>query len=136
MISGGSRGVGAGRRVTAVKLRTSLAVCAVVASISLAAVPAAGAAATYKRCLGTFGPQGQAGGGFYRSIAAKRVTCDTARSVTKAWVVAHKSGSTNPTKKSVVKGFSCTGTAPAENVLKVLCVRDGGKKAVRFQGSP
>ena len=64
------------------------------------------------------------------------MTCDTARSVTKAWVVAHKSGSTNPTKKSIVKGYSCTGTVPASNSLRILCVRDGGRKAVRFVGSP
>ena len=56
--------------------------------------------------------------------------------MTKAWVVAHKDGSTIPTKKSVVKGYSCTGTVPTENALKILCVRDGGRKAVRFVGSP
>jgi hypothetical protein len=95
-----------------------------------------GAASLYKPCSGSFDPRGKPGGGFYRKITAKRVTCDTARSVTKAWVVAHRSGSTNPTKKSVVKGFGCTGTAPQENVLKILCVRDGGQQAVRFQGSP
>ncbi len=116
--------------------RTLLTAIAVLATVAVAAPSTTGAATVFKPCSGSFGPQGQAGGGFYRKITAKRVTCATARSVTKAWVVAHKSGSTNPTKKSVVKGYSCTGTAPAENSLKILCVRDGGQKAVRFIGSP
>lgn len=64
------------------------------------------------------------------------MTCNTARAVTKSWAVAHKSGATLPTKKSIVAGYGCTGTVPAENSLKILCVREGGKKAVRFVGSP
>jgi hypothetical protein len=119
-----------------VKPRTLLTAFAVLATTAVAAPSTTGAASVYKSCSGSYGPQGQAGGGFYRKIAAKRVTCTTARSVTKAWVVAHKSGATLPTKKSVVQGFSCTGTVPAENSLKILCVRDGGRKAVRFVGSP
>jgi len=92
------------------------------------------ATAPFKRCSGSFDPQGKAGGGFYRDIRAERVTCTTARSVTKAWVVAHASGSTNPMKKSIVKGYSCTGTG-ANNVLRIICVRDNGRRAVRFVGS-
>ena len=64
------------------------------------------------------------------------MTCTTARKVTKAWVLAHASGSTNPTRKSIVLGYSCTGTVPSTNALKILCVREGGYKAVRFFGSP
>lgn len=116
--------------------RTLLTALAIVATTAVAVPSTTGAAAAFKPCSGSFGPQGQAGGGFYRKITAKRVTCATARAVTKAWVVAHKSGSTLPTKKSIVQGYSCTGTAPAENALKILCVRDGGRKAVRFVGSP
>lgn len=119
-----------------VKPRTLLTAFAILTATAVAAPSTTGAAAVFKPCSGSFGPQGQAGGGFYRKITAKRVTCDTARSVTKAWVVAHKSGSTLPTKKSIVKGYSCTGTVPTENSLKILCVRDGGQKAVRFIGSP
>jgi hypothetical protein len=119
-----------------VNLRTPLTAFAVLATVTAVAAPSATSAAVFKPCSGSFDPQGNAGGGFYRGIRAKRVTCDTARSVTKAWVVAHKSGSTNPTKKSVVKGYSCTGTVPASNALRILCVRDGGRKAVRFVGSP
>ncbi len=118
------------------KSRTLVTAFALVATTAVAVPPTTGAATAYKPCSGSFGPQGQAGGGFYRKIAAKRVTCTTARSVTKAWVVAHKDGSTLPTKKSIVNGYSCTGTVPAENALKILCVRDGGRKAVRFAGSP
>ena len=117
-------------------LRTPLTAFAVLVTVAVAAPSTTGAAAVFKPCAGSFDPQGKPGGGFYRDIKAKRVTCDTARSVTKAWVVAHKSGSTNPTKKSVVKGYSCTGTVPANNSLRILCVRDGGRKAVRFVGSP
>ena len=118
------------------KPRTLVSAFAVLATVAFAAPSTTAAATLYKPCSGSFGPQGQAGGGFYRKITAKRVTCTTARSVTRAWVVAHKSGSTNPTKKSVIQGFTCTGTAPSENFLKILCVRDGGSKAVRFEGSP
>ena len=118
------------------KPRTPLTALAILAATAFAAPSTTGAAAVFKPCSGSFGPQGQAGGGFYRKITAKRVTCTTARSVTKAWVVAHKDGSTLPTKKIAVQGFSCTGTVPAENSLRILCVRDGGKKAVRFLGSP
>jgi hypothetical protein len=109
---------------------------AVLATVAIAAPSTTGAASLYKPCSGSFDPQGNPGGGFYRKITAKRVTCSTARSVTKAWVVAHKTGSTNPTKKSVVQGFSCTGKATSSGLLKILCVRDGGQKAVRFEGSP
>jgi len=119
-----------------VNLPPLLTAFAVLAATAAAVPSTTGAAGLFKPCSGTFGPQGQAGGGFYRTISAKRVTCTTARSVTKAWVVAHKSGSTNPTRKSVVMGYSCTGTVPASNALKILCVRDGGRKAVRFVGSP
>ena len=118
------------------KPRTLLTAVAVLAAAAVAAPSTTGAASVYKSCSGSYGPSGQAGGGFYRKITAKRVTCATARSVTKAWVVAHRSGSTLPTKKSVVMGYGCTGTVPAENALKILCVRDGGRKAVRFSGSP
>ena len=118
------------------KPRTLVTAFAVLATAAFAAPSTTGAASAFKPCSGSFGPQGQAGGGFYRKITAKRVTCTTARSVTKAWVVAHKDGSTNPTKKSIVKGYSCTGTVPTENSLRILCVRDGGQKAVRFVGSP
>jgi hypothetical protein len=118
-----------------VKPRTLLTAFAVLATVAVAA-PSTTGAASFKPCSGSFGPQGAAGGGFYRNITAKRATCGTARAVTKAWVVAHKSGSTNPTKKSVVLGYTCTGTAPKENFLKILCKRDGGKYAVRFEGSP
>src|SRR5204863_10009401 len=124
------------RKVVVVKPRTLLTAFAVLAATAAAAPSTTGAAAVFKPCSGSFGPQGQAGGGFYRKITAKRVTCPTARAVTKAWVLAHKSGSTLPTKKSIVLGYSCTGTVPAENSLKILCVRDGGRKAVRFVGSP
>jgi hypothetical protein len=122
--------------VTLVNLRTPLTTVAVLAAIAVAAPSTTGAASLYKPCSGSFDPQGNPGGGFYRAITAKRVTCSTARSVTKAWVVAHKSGSTNPTSKSVVKGYTCTGSVPAANALKILCRRDGGRKAVRFVGSP
>jgi hypothetical protein len=124
-----------------VNIRPLIVALALVATIAIAAPAVSGAASTYKSCSGSFGPQGQANGGFYRKIRAKAVPCSTARSVTKAWVVAHKSGSTDPTKKSVVKGYSCTGAANAETMnssglLKIVCVREGGKKAVRFEGSP
>ncbi len=119
-----------------VKPRTLLTAIAVLATTAVAAPSTTSAAGLFKPCSGSYGPQGQTGGGFYGKITAKRVTCTTARAVTKAWVVAHKSGSTLPTKKSVVLGYSCTGTVPSENSLRILCVRDGGRKAVRFVGSP
>lgn len=112
---------------------TALAAAAIAAA---ALAPASGARSVYRPCSGSFGPQGQPGGGFYRAITAKRVTCDTARAVTREWVLAHRSGRTNPTRRRVVRGFSCTGTVPARNSLRILCVREGGKRAVRFAGSP
>jgi hypothetical protein len=119
--------------LTIVRVPTLLAALAVIA---LVAPSTTGARAVYKPCSGSFGPQGQPGGGFYRKITAKRVTCNTARFVTKAWIVAHKSGSMNPTRKIVVEGWSCGGTATSKGVLKILCVREGGQRAVRFEGSP
>jgi len=119
-----------------VNSRTLLSIAALLATAVLAAASTAGAATPFQPCSGSFGPQGAPGGGFYRNIKAKRVTCTAARSVTKAWVVAHRTGSTNPTKRSVVKGYACTGTATSSGLLKILCVRDGGRKAVRFEGSP
>lgn len=120
--------------------RTLLATCGLLAALALAAPTTSGAATAFKPCSGTFDPQGHAGGGFYRAIRAKGIGCSTARAVTQAWVVKHKSGSTNPTNKSIVKGYTCTGTfstaVDADGLLKILCVRAGGTKAVRFQGSP
>jgi hypothetical protein len=122
--------------VATVRARTLLTAVAVLATVAVALPSTTAAKSRYRPCSGSFSPQGAPGGGFYRKITAKRVTCDTARAIARAWVIAHRSGSTNPTFKSVVEGFSCTGTAPSENVLKILCVREGGQKAVRFKGSP
>jgi hypothetical protein len=119
-----------------VKPRTLITAFALLAAIAVAAPSTTGAASLFKPCSGSFDPQGKPGGGFYRKITAKRVTCDTARSITKAWVVAHKTGSTNPTKKSIVKGYACTGKATSNGVLKILCAIPSGQKAVRFEGSP
>ena len=118
------------------KPRILLAALAVLATIAVAAPSAMGAKSLFKPCSGSFDPQGNPGGGFYRNITAKRTTCTTARYITRAWVVAHKSGSTNPTKKSIVKGYSCTGTAPKKNVLQITCSIQNGFHAVRFEGSP
>jgi hypothetical protein len=68
---------------------------AVAATIMLATFTSGAAAASYKTCAGSFDPTGAAGGGFFRDIRAKRVTCRTARSVTRAWVIAHPLATTN-----------------------------------------
>jgi hypothetical protein len=109
---------------------------------AVAALPAgtAGAAGTYTSCSGGYDPDGTPGS-FYRKIRAKRITCSAARVVVKAWVVKHKSGSSDPTKKVTISGYSCTGksvSAPGDpnGGLEVLCQRDGGRKATRFFGHP
>ena len=120
-----------------------LAVVLVVLGIVLAlshddAGAAARSASAYKKCSGGYNPDGSKGA-FYRKIRVKKITCKTGRSVTKAWVVAHSSGSTDPAKKSVVKGYTCKGKSTAsatdpEGGLSVRCVKHG--KAVRFYGHP
>jgi len=98
------------------------------------------AAVGYVRCSGSFSSQGDPGGGFYRDIRAKRLTCASARKITRAWVVKHADGSVNPTTKSIVSGYVCTGKAvnvpDSSGLLRVLCARNGGRMAVRFVGSP
>src|SRR5258708_2185764 len=103
-----------------------------VAAAALAALPTttAGAAGTYVKCSGGYNPDGTQGS-FYRKIRAKRITCSAARVVVKAWVVKHKSGTTDPTKKVTVNGYSCSGKAVSgpsdpDGGLEVLCQRDGG----------
>jgi hypothetical protein len=102
----------------------------------------AAAAPQYVSCSGGYNPDGTPGS-FYRMIKAKRVSCATARSVTKAWVV-HESQTdgANPTGKVTIKGFACRGRATGgggddpDGGLAVTCKRSGGKKVVRFYGHP
>jgi len=122
-------------------MRTPIAVLALVAALLVPAFAGAGpaSAATFKACSGSFAPDGTPGGGFYSRIKAKRITCTTARSVTRAWVKRMASGSTNPTTRVTVLGYSCRGrsvSSPGDpnGGLSVLCTRD--LKAVSFYGHP
>jgi hypothetical protein len=120
----------------------SMSVALAALACGLVFVPAAPAAGTaYKSCSGGYNNDGTPGT-FYRKIRAKRVTCSTARSVTKAWIVYEaKTDGANPTATVKINGYSCKGSAVSapgdpNGGLEVRCVRDGGRKAVRFYGHP
>ncbi|MCW3015677.1 MAG: hypothetical protein JWO02_2769 [Solirubrobacterales bacterium] len=122
-------------------MRNFLVVVALGAALVLPALVGAGpaSAASFKACSGSYAPDGTPGGGFYSRIKAKRITCTTARTVTRAWVKAMASGSTNPTTKVKVQGYSCKRKAVSSpgdpnGGLSVLCTN--GTKAVSFYGHP
>ena len=116
---------------------------ALAAAAMVGGVPATGSADTvtgsavrYQQCSGSYG------GGFWRSIRAKAVTCAEARRVTRAWVLAlpppEEGVSTVPPVE--VLGYACTSRfipdRDGNGRLSVLCILDSGAKAVRFVGSP
>jgi hypothetical protein len=89
----------------------------------------------YKACSGTFGPNGEPGGGFYRDIKAKRTGCAEARRVVRGFL--RSDAVSGPIR---VRGFRCTQRTVkiSENDPHggglVVCTRDG--RAVRAYGHP
>jgi hypothetical protein len=89
----------------------------------------------YRACSGTFGPDGERGGGFYREIKAKRVGCAEARRVVRGFL--RSDAVTGPIR---IRGFRCTQRSvrtdeddPNGGAL-VVCTR--GRRAVRAYGHP
>lgn len=110
---------------------------AVLSPALLGAGPAS--AASFQACSGSYAPDGSPGGGFYSRIKAKRISCPAARKVTLTWIRRMASGSTNPTTRVRVLGYSCKGRSVSQpgdpnGGLAVLCTN--GRKAVSFYGHP
>jgi hypothetical protein len=123
------------------RLHPPLAAAAVSVLCALAGTTVAPAsAASFKTCAGSYAPDGTPGGGFYAQIRAKRVSCPTAKRVTRAWILKEADGSRNPTAAIRIAGYSCKGRPKAlaphdrEGGLAVLCVR--GARVVAFYGHP
>jgi len=123
-------------------MRTSIGVLLALA-VLVAATAGAGVAtgATgYASCSGGFNPDGTSGA-FYTRIRAKRVSCRTARSVVKAWVVKQAaSDGANPVGTTKVKGYTCRGrsyggSADADGGLAVTC-KHGSRHVITFIGHP
>ena len=89
----------------------------------------------YRSCSGTFGPNGERGGGFYRHIKAKRTACAEARRVVRGFL--RSDATTGPIR---IRRFRCTqrNVAVDEDDPNggglVVCVR--GRRAVRAYGHP
>ena len=123
-------------------MRKPFLALAVAATLVAPAVVSTGpaSAASFKPCAGSYDPQGNPGGGFYSKIKAKRITCPTAKKVTLAWIKKEAPGTTDPTAKVKVLGYTCKGKAvklapgDLEGGLSVLCTN--GTKAVSFYGHP
>jgi hypothetical protein len=124
------------------------------ATLAVAVTPAGGAKNLFRPCSGSFSTRGVPGGGDYGNIETKRVTCFTARFVTRAWIVGHgpaqadtdstgKDNEKDPSTdneddsgivfRDVIKGYTCAGK-PAGKKVNVVCAHDGGQYAVRFDG--
>jgi hypothetical protein len=67
-------------------MRNPVIVAALSAALLVPGLAGAGpaSAATFKACAGSYAPDGTPGGGFYSRIKAKRITCTTAKQVTRA----------------------------------------------------
>jgi hypothetical protein len=112
----------------------SVVVASSVATAALAYDPAV-TPPGYRACSGTFGPNGEPGGGFYRHIKAKRVACVRARRVVRGFL--RSDAVTGPIR---IRGYRCTQRSvkvaeddPHGGGL-VVCTRGG--KAVRAYGHP
>ena len=117
-------------RVVLIAVVLGLSVAAAAAAFDPSVTPRG-----YRSCAGSFGPNGEPGGGFYRHIKAKRTRCAEARRIIRGFL--RSDAVTGPIR---IRGFRCTqrdvplDESDTNGGGLVVCLRGG--RGVRAYGHP